>query len=658
MVGKRVGGDLYLHRISMGYALDRDKCLIAEFEKKLAQDENDWNVVRISRDNIAFLKYQDFMQHPFPELLKSVRFEIIDGKKSVKDFSAYKNPPILHRKELLLPKDHQNYELYSNLTSSLEKLDLFFDAHKIGFRKQWLRRLESNGVQVNDHKVLIVYKKSSPKIDRHRTALVRYQLSQPVQLLNQWGFFRNGSSFFDYGCGRGDDVAALREAGLIAHGWDPHYAPDSSKIPSEIVNLGFVLNVIESATEREEVLVNAWQLTHKILSVAVLNPYSIPQDKAKKFKDGIITSRNTFQKYFTQTELKALIQRTLNAEPIVIAPGIFWIFKDEIALQEFLIAKVSRKRNTSINFERRPIPTVQSKLESRFEEARPSLDHLSSDIMDLGRPLHENEVSQELRDTFKAHNISLSAAQNFCLQNLCDRQQMADTAKERRDDLLLYFASEIFSRHKPYRKLPQRLQQDIKIFWGSYLKAQEEARELLFSVGDENKIWDAAHLSVGSGHAFLLANSKLQFHQSVLGKIPLILRCYVACASVLIGNIEDADLIKIHIDSRKISFMYYEDFSILLPVLTKRVKVDLRALDVYHYNYSRSDKQYLYLKSRFIPKDFDGFEAQVKFDELLLKLSGQFDFSELGPPAEEFDAFFRQFGGINSFCSKSNQRAP
>jgi DNA phosphorothioation-associated putative methyltransferase len=242
-------------------------------------------------------------------------------------------------------------------------------------------------------------------------------------------------------------------------------------------------------------------------------------DNARKFRDGIITSRNTFQKYFTQNELKSLIKNTLDSDPIAIAPGIFWVFKDEIALQEFLIAKVSRRRVPSRNFERRPIRTAQLKLGSRFDEVRPALEHLSSDLMHLGRLLHENEVSEDLRDAFNAHNISLAAAQNFCLQNLCDHQQMADVANERRDDLLLYFASEIFRRHKPYRKLPLRLQQDIKFYWGSYLNAQEDARNLLFSVGDEVKIRDAAHIAVDSGHGFLLPGSKLQFHRSALGKV-------------------------------------------------------------------------------------------------------------------------------------------
>ncbi len=496
--------------------------------------------------------------------------------------------------------------------------------------------------------MIILDKSLDGEIERHRTALVRYQLSQPVQLLNRWGFLDIETSFFDYGCGRGDDVQTLREAGLNAHGWDPYYAPSNPKVQSDIVNIGFVLNVIENTSEREEALTCAWRLTSRVLSVAVINPYSSPMESATRFNDGVITSRSTFQKYFSQAELKAFIQSTLNVEPIAMAPGIFWVFKDEVALQEFLISKFSRNRKVSVDYQRKPLRIVERKINSRFEHAQASLEHLSDNIMELGRLLHESEVSPELRGALSSQNISVSVAQNFCLKNICDPQRMSEIAKGRRDDLLLYFASEIFSRHKPYRQLPVRLQQDIRFFWGSYLNAQEEARELIFSVGDKQKILEAANLAMASGQAYLLAGSKLQFHQSSIKGLPLILRCYVACGSVLFGDIEDADLVKIHIESRKLSLLYYEDFESLLPVLAKRVKIDLRAQDVRFYNYDRNSKQYLFLKSRFIPNDFDSFESQIEFDRILLGMSDRFDFSGLGPSADEFDSFLRQAGGLAS----------
>ncbi len=39
-------------------------------------------------------------------------------------------------------------------------------------------------------------------------------------------------------------------------------------LESDIVNLGYVINVIESAEERQEALLKAWQLTRQVLIVS------------------------------------------------------------------------------------------------------------------------------------------------------------------------------------------------------------------------------------------------------------------------------------------------------------------------------------------------------------------------------------------------------
>ena len=47
------------------------------------------------------------------------------------------------------------------------------------------------------------------------------------------------------------------------------------------------------------------------------------------YGDGIITSRNTFQKYFEQEELKAYIDQVLGVDSIPVALGIYFVFRDE-----------------------------------------------------------------------------------------------------------------------------------------------------------------------------------------------------------------------------------------------------------------------------------------------------------------------------------------
>src|SRR3954452_807300 len=86
---------------------------------------------------------------------------------------------------------------------------------------------------------------------RARTALQRGGLSRPVRLAVDDGLISaDATSVLDYGCGRGGDVARLVRAGVQCTGWDPHHRPDGTLEPSDVVNLGYVVNVIEDLQER------------------------------------------------------------------------------------------------------------------------------------------------------------------------------------------------------------------------------------------------------------------------------------------------------------------------------------------------------------------------------------------------------------------------
>src|SRR5208337_1350480 len=91
-------------------------------------------------------------------------------------------------------------------------------------------------------------------IRRARTAIQRYRCSKPVAIALADGMISRATSVFDYGCGRGGDVQFLRSKKIQANGWDPHYYPDQSVAPADVVNLGYVLNVIEDVLERTHTL--------------------------------------------------------------------------------------------------------------------------------------------------------------------------------------------------------------------------------------------------------------------------------------------------------------------------------------------------------------------------------------------------------------------
>src|SRR5436309_12710355 len=98
---------------------------------------------------------------------------------------------------------------------------------------------------------------SAPTIQRHRTAIRRPSLSLPVKCLLRDGLLDASRRLFDYGCGHGRDLALLREMGIGCDGWDPAHRPEAERRPADVVNLGYVLNVIEDPDERARALKSA-----------------------------------------------------------------------------------------------------------------------------------------------------------------------------------------------------------------------------------------------------------------------------------------------------------------------------------------------------------------------------------------------------------------
>src|SRR5689334_18623991 len=95
-------------------------------------------------------------------------------------------------------------------------------------------------------------------VARHRTALKRIHLSRPIRLAIEDSLISSQMTVLDYGCGQGDDVRQLRDKQIQCIGWDPFYSPNTERVCSDVVNLGYVVNVIEDGAERARVLQEAW----------------------------------------------------------------------------------------------------------------------------------------------------------------------------------------------------------------------------------------------------------------------------------------------------------------------------------------------------------------------------------------------------------------
>ena len=263
-VGKRVGGALYLHRTAVDLLDVARKEMVASASERTGAC---WNVAKIEGEAVSLLRYEEFDDSPFPCLLASVR---VSGDRVVRtDYEARENPPILHRKELLLRPDDERVPAFSVLTRAAEGHGLFGAPHLIGTKLAWARRIADAALVLDGHELVPV---APPPVEiaRHRTAIARNRLSAPMQSLVRHDFVGPGTTVLDYGCGQGDDVRALVDGGVDAFGWDPHFRPGGRRAPADAVNLGFVLNVIEKPAERIETLRLAWSHCRRVLAVAVM----------------------------------------------------------------------------------------------------------------------------------------------------------------------------------------------------------------------------------------------------------------------------------------------------------------------------------------------------------------------------------------------------
>jgi hypothetical protein len=369
-----------------------------------------YNLVRIDSEGpcIALLNYPDFLDQPFPVLRESWLVNLDSGTVSYRSYADSLNPPILHRKKWLLPADHPRRAEYAALTEAAETIGLFDQPTRIGYQRQWLTLIQDKGCRIAGHTLVPLGNEESdgaaseaPRLPLHAdwqtarqlTALVRYNFSAPVQTLARYGFLDGRFSLFDYGCGRGDDVRGLSENGLTTAGWDLYYAPDQPIHSADIVNLGFVVNVIENVDERLEALTSAWSLAERLLVVSVMLANQ-NDPRGQCFRDGVLTQRGTFQKYYTQAEFKVFLETALDEQPIPVAPGVFYLFRDRDAEQRFLVDRYRSRRNLphglSTPQRERPKREHLERLPrdrgaERYAEYRESLERLWEQCLTLGR---------------------------------------------------------------------------------------------------------------------------------------------------------------------------------------------------------------------------------------------------------------------------------
>jgi DNA phosphorothioation-associated putative methyltransferase len=428
-------------------------------------------------------------------------------------------------------------------------------------------------------------------IARHRTAIRRFQYSRPISLAVTHRLIQDDRTVFDYGCGHGHDVGLLQKSGLKAEGWDPYFRPDAPVKPADIVNLGYVLNVIENPSERSETLRKAYALALKALVVAVRVDQSL--DKGLPFQDGLITSRGSFQKIYSQAEFRQFVGDTLGVRPYVAGLGVAYAFKEaneesryvsDIAFQR----TVRPQRDAVADFENHP-------------EATPLLDI----VRKLGRlPLPEEFNAYEpLEAEFGSrHRI------NRLLWKIIHPETLDEVQRQRREDLLISLSMIRLQGSKPvgFRSLPGDVQADIKTLWANYQHALRESEAFLFGLGNPDVVKVAiAKLRIGKK-----LPEDVYVHVSQEAALPPLLRLIVFAGRQIVGDVE-ADLIKVSTDGRKVSFLRYANFdSAAHPELTYSVKVYLPKASHSFRDYADStNPPILHRKEAFLDELHPDFEA-------------------------------------------------
>ena len=672
-VGKTVGNRVYVHRDALSHlSIDLQQTIAQALSIAGQAPTEHANIIRLESDtpHVTLLHYPSFFDAPFPLLKESWRVDTSGSTVTYRTYEHSLNPPILHRKELLLHPDHPRVPEYHALTESAESLGLFDDTTRIGYHVQWNHLIRERGYEVVGHQLIPIGNDVSDapldddtdedRIYRHRTALVRYDLSAPMKSLARHGFLDGQYALFDYGCGRGDDIRGLINNGIEAQGWDPYFSPNNAIHRAPLVNLGFVINVIEDFDERIEALAHAYSLAETVLVVSVMidNNNAV---KGRFYNDGIVTQRGTFQKYYTQSEIGAFIEEVLDEKPVPIGPGLFYVFRDKEAEQRFLVDRYRTHRNllqsSCFDPSYRPV-TRQQRDDLLYEEHKSVLDALWSTTLTLGRKPDPVEVS-ELGAITEAFGTLNKAWRFICSRNSVETYREAQ--ETRANDISVYLALRAFEQRKAYKHLDPGLKRDIKTFFGTSQSARDGASSLLFSISDPTAIYNACQYAVEHGLGYLDENLSLQLHTSLVERLPPILRVYCGCASALYGDYRNADLLKIHTQSGKLTLMTFDDFEgSPLPRMIERVKLKLREQDVEYYRYDSLDypAPYLYFKSRYINEEYPHYPEQVDFDSKLAQLDFV-DLSGYGPSANTLhEKLAKHRWEINGFHLGRSQSIP
>jgi DNA phosphorothioation-associated putative methyltransferase len=421
-------------------------------------------------------------------------------------------------------------------------------------------------------------------IHRARTALRRHVCSRPIALALAEGLITKETSVFDYGCGHGADLRYLCAKHIRATGWDPNHRPRGRIARADVVNLGYVLNVIEDPQERAETLRRAYSLAGKLLIVSVRVERTL--DGAAEFSDGVLTGIGTFQKIYGQAEFSQYVEDVLGRRAHVVSLGVAYVFADEATEADYVAKQAFSRR-----LEYRP------ELLALFAKDRLAQRYVAM-ANRLGRLPRPEEFSGygKLVEAFGSAQrvVRLALSQ-------VDHTTFLGSREQRRQDILTFLAMMRLQSIKPppLHLLPHAIQADLREIWRSYQAAQQEGDAFLFSMGRPEQVRaSAAQAQIGK-----LLPGHLYVHQSAEDELPALLRLILFAARQVVGRLS-YDLAKIALDGQAVSFLLYDDFDgNPHPALVRSVRVFLprASFEIREYG-QQANPPILHRKDSFISR--------------------------------------------------------
>jgi DNA phosphorothioation-associated putative methyltransferase len=381
-----------------------------------------------------------------------------------------------------------------------------------------------------------VAKPEVSSVARHRTAITRVSLSRPVRLALDAGLIDSDTTFLDYGCGRGDDLRSLQGIVSACYGWDPVHRPQGELHEAHVVNIGYVVNVIEHRAERREALCDAWQYAERVLIVSARLDHESKGAQLTQHGDGFLTGSGTFQKFFNQHELSEWIDTTLGVNSVAAGPGVFFVFRDEALRESFAASR----------FRRRAVIPDQRISDILFEKYRELFQPLMGFYASRGRlPTHS-----ELADAAQIIDAFGSLHRAFAVvRRVTGPGQWDQIEQEKAQDLLVYVALSRFGGRPRFSSLSDDMQLDIKALFRTYNRACEQADQLLFSAGD----MDAVSRACDETMCGKVTREALYVHVDALPSLAPILRVHEGCARAYLGSVDGANVIKLNRQRPQIS---------------------------------------------------------------------------------------------------------